>query len=194
MGGELKPVEHQYRLRVKRGSGEFTEWRNGYPGLSPAYEAEFDIEERDLYASPPPPSGSAWGEPDAPPLVFSYRNHRGEIGMRAARPLGLRFGSTDWHPEPQWLLRAFDLDKQAEREFAVKDIGALTPSPSYAEGVEAAAKVAERLATEAVGAEKKRGFGPETATATLHRFQCENIAEAIRTLLAPAAPTQDGNP
>ena len=31
----------------------------------------------------------------------------------------LRFGSTQWHPEPQWLLQAWDVDKDAERDFAL---------------------------------------------------------------------------
>lgn len=57
-----------------------------------------------------------------PPLRFTYRNHRGDIGVRTVAPLGIRYGSTAWHPEPQWLLRAYDLDKSAEREFAINDI------------------------------------------------------------------------
>ncbi|MDR6952331.1 hypothetical protein J2X65_001686 [Ancylobacter sp. 3268] len=57
------------------------------------------------------------------PLTFTYRNWRGETDTRRALPLGIRFGSTEWHPEPEWLLRAFDIDRQAEREFALAGIG-----------------------------------------------------------------------
>lgn len=51
-----------------------------------------------------------------------YTNHRGEVGWRRIFPQHIVCGSTDWHPEVQWLLRAFDLDRKAERDFALKDI------------------------------------------------------------------------
>ena len=53
-----------------------------------------------------------------------YCNHRGETAIRTVVPLAIEFGATQWHPEPQWLLIAFDLEKQAERSFAMKDIQA----------------------------------------------------------------------
>lgn len=56
------------------------------------------------------------------PLTFQYKNHRGEVAARVVFPISVRFGATEWHPEAQWLLRAFDRDKQAEREFAMRDI------------------------------------------------------------------------
>ncbi len=58
------------------------------------------------------------------PLVFSYRNYRGEVSKRIVKPVSVRWGSTEWHPEPQWLLLAFDFEKQADREFAMNDISA----------------------------------------------------------------------
>jgi hypothetical protein len=56
------------------------------------------------------------------PLRFLYRNHRGVIAARRVRPDSVRWGSTEWHPEEGWLLRAFDLDKQAWRDFAMADM------------------------------------------------------------------------
>lgn len=50
-----------------------------------------------------------------------YKNHRGEVAERHIVPFGIAFGSTQWHPHAQLLLRAFDIDKQADREFALKD-------------------------------------------------------------------------
>lgn len=44
---------------------------------------------------------------------------------------------------------------------------------------QACAMLARRLAEEAVGAERRRGFDASTATSALHRFQCEGIADAI---------------
>lgn len=57
-----------------------------------------------------------------PPIRFTYTNWRGETAERRVLPRRLRYGATKWHPEPQWLLVAYDLDKEAERDFALKDI------------------------------------------------------------------------
>jgi len=64
--------------------------------------------------------------PDAPqgdPVTLTYTNWRGETADRSIVPRSVWFGSTEWHPEPQWLLRALDVEKQAERDFALKDFG-----------------------------------------------------------------------
>ncbi len=55
-------------------------------------------------------------------LEISYTNYRGETAERSILPQRVWFGSTDWHPEPQWLLDAIDVDKCAERSFALRDI------------------------------------------------------------------------
>lgn len=54
---------------------------------------------------------------------FTYTNWRGETSERTIQPKYVWFGSTEWHPEPQWLLTAFDLEKNAHRDFALKDFG-----------------------------------------------------------------------
>jgi len=51
-----------------------------------------------------------------------YTNYRGETGIRRIVPKCIWFGKTDWHPEEQWILDAFDLEKGAERGFAMKDV------------------------------------------------------------------------
>ncbi len=53
---------------------------------------------------------------------FRYRNHRGEEAERRVRPIRLWFGSTSWHPSPQWLLEGFDLDRQATRDYAMANM------------------------------------------------------------------------
>jgi predicted DNA-binding transcriptional regulator YafY len=53
-----------------------------------------------------------------------YTNYRGETANRRIVPKQIWFGKTDWHPEEQWLLDAFDIEKDAERSFAMKDIKA----------------------------------------------------------------------
>jgi hypothetical protein len=60
----------------------------------------------------------AQGAVDTPALVAAYTNWRGETELRRIVPLSVRYGSSEWHPKPQWLLRAKDVDKGEEREFA----------------------------------------------------------------------------
>lgn len=54
--------------------------------------------------------------------IINYTNYRGETADRQIVPIKVWFGSTEYHPEPQWLLDAFDVGKQAERSFALRDI------------------------------------------------------------------------
>jgi hypothetical protein len=77
-------------------------------------------------------------------LSIDYTNYRGETAARNIIPRSVRFGSTEWHPEEQWLLLAWDNDKQADREFALKDFG---PSAAAIRAVafEEAAKIADAL-------------------------------------------------
>jgi len=55
-------------------------------------------------------------------VTFTYKNHRGETSVRLVRPIMIAFGATEFHPEPQWLLHGWDLNKEAERTFAMNDI------------------------------------------------------------------------
>ena len=53
---------------------------------------------------------------------FKYRNWQGVVALRTVRVICLTFGATEWHKEPQWLLEAFDKEKNAVRFFALRDI------------------------------------------------------------------------
>ncbi len=57
-------------------------------------------------------------------VYIHYTNWRGETAWRHILPLEIRWRYTDWHPQAQYLLRARDLDRKAERDFAMKDISA----------------------------------------------------------------------
>lgn len=57
------------------------------------------------------------------PVTLTYTNWRGETSERTISPRRMWFGSTEWHPEPQWLLSAIDTEKGALRDFALKDFG-----------------------------------------------------------------------
>ena len=67
-------------------------------------------------------------------IVFIvYTNWEGELGIRKILPQKLIFGSNTWHKEEQWLLESLDLDKNAPRTFALKDIHYWTTSKDKAE-------------------------------------------------------------
>lgn len=51
-----------------------------------------------------------------------YTNWRGEKSIRLIIPEQIYFGKTEWHPLRQWLLKAYDCEKKAPRDFALKDI------------------------------------------------------------------------
>jgi len=61
---------------------------------------------------------------DAKTVRILYTNYRGETSLRTIVPEKIWFGSTEWHPESQWLLDALDLEKSQGRSFAMKDIRA----------------------------------------------------------------------
>lgn len=53
-------------------------------------------------------------------IVCTYTNWKGETQERKLRPMEVRFGTCEpWHPEPQWLMYAYDMDKKICREFAM---------------------------------------------------------------------------
>lgn len=60
-------------------------------------------------------------------VEIDYTNWQGERGKRRIVPHRIEFGSNEWHPEPQWLLVAYDHDKNAMRFFAMASIHSWTP-------------------------------------------------------------------
>lgn len=55
-------------------------------------------------------------------VKIKYKNWKGEISWRLIHPHCINFTVTEWHPEKQYILRAFDIGKSAIRDFAVCDI------------------------------------------------------------------------
>lgn len=51
-----------------------------------------------------------------------YTNWRGQTSVRNIEPIKIFWGNNEFHPESQWLLKCFDVDKNAERTFAMQDI------------------------------------------------------------------------
>ena len=66
-------------------------------------------------------------------VMIRYTNYRGQTALRRIIPRAIRFAATEWHPTEQWLLDAYDLDKGADRSFAMKDILEWLGSPSDAD-------------------------------------------------------------
>lgn len=61
---------------------------------------------------------------------IDYTNWKGERATRTIQPMGpnpLFFGSTEHHPDLQWLLKAYDWDKNQDRVFALRDIHSWEP-------------------------------------------------------------------
>jgi predicted DNA-binding transcriptional regulator YafY len=57
-------------------------------------------------------------------VVIDYTNWRGDRREREIRPLssGLQFTKNQWHPDPQWLLQAVDVESGSVRTFAMRNI------------------------------------------------------------------------
>lgn len=60
-------------------------------------------------------------KPHGEAIAFRYTNWRGETANRTGLPAFIFWGASEWHPEPQWLMRALDVDKGEPRDFALKD-------------------------------------------------------------------------
>ncbi len=61
------------------------------------------------------------GEP-VKEIQFLYKNWRGEISTRTALPIKIWYGTTEWHPAEQWFIKAIDIEKGEERDFALLDM------------------------------------------------------------------------
>ena len=57
-----------------------------------------------------------------------YRNWRGEERTREIRPIQVQWGTSDWHPEDQWMLLAVDPEDGKTKLFALKDCDFLHPN------------------------------------------------------------------
>lgn len=64
---------------------------------------------------------------DVKAVLIDYTNYKGRRYVRRILPLQLLFQSTPHHPEPQWLVKAYDYEKRAKRSFALKDIHSWKP-------------------------------------------------------------------
>lgn len=63
-------------------------------------------------------------------VIIDYTNHRGERRERKVipHPRGLSFEETPDHKPAQWVLRCWDVEKQTQRTFALKNIHSWRPA------------------------------------------------------------------
>lgn len=55
-------------------------------------------------------------------IQFHYKNWRGETSIRTVVPIKIWYGRTEWHPLEQWFIKAIDVEKGEERDFALVDM------------------------------------------------------------------------
>ena len=57
-------------------------------------------------------------------LTFTYKNWKDEIAKRRidTHSIKIYYGEVEWHKGEQWLIKAYDVQKQDFRTFAIKDI------------------------------------------------------------------------
>lgn len=55
-------------------------------------------------------------------IKVRYTNWRGESGTRVIVPIELFWGKTEYHPQEQWLLKVWDIDRADYRDYALTDI------------------------------------------------------------------------
>ena len=55
-------------------------------------------------------------------IQIDYVNWRGERANRRIKPLKIWYGVSEWHKEKQWFIKAIDIEKEEERDFALKDV------------------------------------------------------------------------
>lgn len=55
-------------------------------------------------------------------VIIDYTNWRGERAERKVIPGRFVYEATEWHPEEQWILYAFDVERNNERGFALLNI------------------------------------------------------------------------
>jgi hypothetical protein len=61
-------------------------------------------------------------------VVIDYTNHKGQRALRKIVPRRIYYGESPWHPGGQYLLNALDVDKRAERTFAMASIHSWRPA------------------------------------------------------------------
>lgn len=60
-------------------------------------------------------------------VEIDYTNWEGIRRVRVIKPKYVYYGVTKFHTDPQWLLKAYDVEKEDWRRFTMKDIHSWKP-------------------------------------------------------------------
>lgn len=55
-------------------------------------------------------------------IEFDYVNWKSNRGHRKVEVRGIRFGTSEWYPQPTWLMSGIDLDKGERREYKMANM------------------------------------------------------------------------
>ncbi len=55
-------------------------------------------------------------------VLIDYTNWRRQRAERVILPTSLWFGTTEQHPKQEWMVKGFDVEKKAERDFTLRTI------------------------------------------------------------------------
>jgi hypothetical protein len=55
-------------------------------------------------------------------IEFDYTYWEGNVAKRKCQVMEVYFGNNEYHQDPQWILRGWDLEKDEMREYAMKDM------------------------------------------------------------------------
>lgn len=110
-------------------------------------------------------------------VSLTYTNHRGETALRTIKPVEAWYGESPYHRGAQWFLRAFDMEKGAERDFALLDIGVPSAAVHYNAGVRAGRIAVETGAAEPVERRVKVPEGQTPLDDSLHHPYLDVIRE-----------------
>jgi len=89
------------------------------PSVADAFALAFAAKPNLVVTSPPPtPARPIPGEV----VRMRYENWRGEVSVRTVLVETVWFGSTEWHPQKQWMFTAHEPKTRKERDFAIAGV------------------------------------------------------------------------
>lgn len=125
-------------------------------------------------------------------VQIDYTNHAGVRQIRQIVPVGsgIRFDISQWHPERQWLLDAYDVGKDDMRTFAVKDIHWWQPIGSKSARVDASiAKQLQRSMELNARMKSRLNRVQEYLSGAVSNGGVFNVEVAIKAILKDEDPT-----
>jgi len=113
-----------------------------------------------------------------PAYRFDYVNYRGEISTREVIPRFIHYGKSEFHPEAQWMMRALDIFKGAERDFAMNDMYPPSFVDKVVDVLEATGAYQENLNATIIELHGAPGHTSSESTETLRQI----MVRRVRTL------------